>query len=198
MKLLIESTTQPLPSKTPENSVSKLAETLSQYSNRFQIFSIRLNVTRSFDALCAAYLASFFKPWENDVLIRHLAQLAYRGNYKGRWITLQAMLEDGIQSPERFQERFIELRGPNEFYGNLLPRARKLERRLQQKDLLEKNNRPVQRTLRHRGYRDKGSRRLPHEFHGDPPVKPNRDDRRHLVNHPLLDFPGGESQLPSI
>lgn len=37
----------------------------------------------------------------------------------------------------------------------------------------------------HRGYKDKGSLRLPSDFHGIRPYK-DKEDRRHLVQHPLL------------
>jgi hypothetical protein len=44
----------------------------------------------------------------------------------------------------------------------------------------------VRRPVRHRGYRDKGTLRPPHQSVVDPPEKEEKTDRRQNVGHPLL------------
>jgi hypothetical protein len=59
-------------------------------------------------------------------------------------------------------------------------------RRIIEKDLTKPSKHKVRRTQRKRGYTDKGSRRLPHEYHGEPNTSKEREDLRSQINHPIL------------
>lgn len=187
MKFLVE--TSSTPAKVPQNPEVKLAQSLARCSNHAaEVRKIHLNIYNSFEAKVAIYLSTYFKPWETDSLIRHIAQMAYSRNYQGEWKTVQELLETELQTPEQYRKKFFELRSAEEFYGNILRLAQKFvdSRRFYITDEQKEKVHRVKRPQRHRGYRDKGSGRLPHEKHGEPPVKPDREDRRPLVNHPLL------------
>lgn len=193
MKLLF--LTESSSSKKPQrvHSIEELAESLSQYSNRPDIFQVSLNVTNSWMSMAALLITTFYKPWETDGLVKHIANMAYQKNYEGQWKTVQELLETGLQSPEEFQRRFCELRAPEEFFGNLLPAAGRLAKIMLLKNLQQKNNRKVKRKVRHRGYRDKGSLRFSHERHGEAPSrKEHTEDRRSRVAHPLVRLEFGE------
>lgn len=144
------------------------------------------NIGTSWDALCLIYILSHIGSlfWLTDTLLGRIAQKAYLASYEGEWKTVQDFLELNPQTPEEFYEIFLKYRSPEEFFGNLKKRAQRLSLliRFYKRD----PHGPVNRTLRTRGYRDKGTYHPPHESHGEPPEKDERLDRRKLVGHPLL------------
>lgn len=144
------------------------------------------NVGTSWDALCLIYILSHISAqfWITDTLLGRIAQKAYLANYEGEWKTVQDFLELNPQTPEEFYQIFLKYRSPEEFFGNLRKRAKRLSLliRFKKRD----PHGPVARHQRTRGYRDKGTYHPPHEYHGEPPEKDERPDRRKLVGHPLL------------
>lgn len=141
----------------------------------------------SWDALCVLYLMSHLEShyWITDDVHRMMAQKAYLSNYEGEWKVVQEILEQYPQTPKEFYEIFLMFHSPEEFFGNLVPRARRLSSGLDKKK--RDPHGPVQRTVRHRGYRDKGTLRPPHR----PPVIPPSSespklDRRKKIGHPIL------------
>lgn len=163
----------------------EMARTSTRYPQDAPV-QLSVNVTNALDCLVVLLIASYFAPWQTDTLVRSVAQQAYFHNYEGEWFNVQKVLEHEEQSSEAISDKIVEIYGARTYYGNLLPRAEVVLRRIKFKDITKKSNRPIHRGQRIRGYRDKGSRRLPHEFHGDPPIPEQREDRRHLVRHPLL------------
>lgn len=145
-----------------------------------------MNCTSALDSVAALICASFFAPWQTDCLVRSIAQQAFHHNYEGEWVNVQILLENEDQSSKGIMDKACELYGPRAYYGNLVSRCEKLLRRIKFKSLTTENTQPIHKGQRVRGYRDKGSRRLPHEFHGDPPLTEQREDRRNLVRHPLV------------
>jgi hypothetical protein len=166
----------------PYFKMKSQAEPSSAYSDP-PLRSIRINVRGAWDCLCMIYLSLHFRPWETDVVLRTIAQQAYKFEYQDDWQIVQRFLEQRFDSPSDFESNWVRLaeRSLEEFYGNLLYRASKLEKIIKYIDMSKAPQRPVRRPQRKRGYADKGSRRLPHEKHGDPPISPDRDDRRKLV-----------------
>lgn len=143
----------------------------------------------SWDALCVLYLLSHLTTWYwiTDDAHRVLAQKAYIANYEGEWEAVQVFLERYPQTPKEFYNIFLEFRAPEEFFGNLVPRAVKLLNGIRHKK--RDPHGPVKRAQRHRGYRDKGTLRPSHR----PPVIPPTDDRvdrRLNIGHPLLNDDG--------
>lgn len=140
----------------------------------------------SWDALCLIYLLSHVAdlPWFTDDITRRIAQKAYASNYEGGWETVQEVLELNPQTPEQFYEWFLLSRSPEEFFGNLRKRARRLLKLLRFKK--RDPHGPVRKVNRPRGYRDKGTLRPPHRPPVVPPGEGPKSDRRHLVGHPLL------------
>lgn len=134
------------------------------------------------------YLSLHFKEWETDHLVRTIAQKAYQYSYEGEWWTVQRFLEEQFSTPQQFEENWTRISGKptEEFYGNLVPFSARLEKRIDYRDTTKTFPRKVRKPQRKRGYADKGSRRLPHERHGDPPVR-EKEDRRNLIEfNPLL------------
>ena len=182
---------------SPSSSVSKeilrihdskennLAEPSSAQSDP-PLISLRAQFTKPWEALKLIYLSIPYKAWETEVLIRTIAYRAYSNNYNGQWRIVQELLEAELQSTEQFLEIFLKYKSKEEYYGNLLHNIKKYEKYFLLKVTQGTDNRPVKRPQRKRGYADKGSRRLPHEYHGDPPISREREDRRKKVYHPLL------------
>lgn len=144
------------------------------------------SIGSSWDALCLLYILSHVANlfWITDDLHRRIAQKAYQANYEGEWKTVQVILEQNPQTPEEFYQIFLQSHSPEEFFGNLRKRAKRLS--LIMKTKKRDPHGPVAHTQRIRGYRDKGTYHPPHEFHGDPPEKDEKVDLRDRIGHPLL------------
>lgn len=160
-----------------------IAECLSLEPDR--TLGIR-NIGSSWDALCLIYILTHVSSqfWITDDITRRIGQKAYAANYQGEWETVQDLLERNPQTPEEFYNIFILTHSPEEFFGNLKRRARRvcLLIRFMKRD----PHGPVSYSQRTRGYKDKGTYHPPHEFHGEPPEKVERLDRRKMIGHPLL------------
>ena len=163
----------------------KIAELPSLYSDVLKRITISANVLGAKQALSYIYLSLYFEYWETDILIKTIAQKAFSQNYNGEWRTVQDFLETKLQTPEEFEEKYIRLKGPHDFFGNFLPKSLKLRNLLKISDLTKKQKGKIVYPQYHRGYKDKGSLRLPSEFHGERPYK-EKEDRRQKVSHPLL------------
>lgn len=142
--------------------------------------------TSSWDALCILYLVSHLEShyWMTDDIHRRIGQQAYAGNYEGEWKTVQEILEQYCQTPKEFFDIFLKFHSPEEFFGNLVPRARRLTRGIDNKK--RDPHGPVRRTLRHRGFRDKGTLRPSHQRPVVCSLTDNRLDRRKKIKHPLI------------
>lgn len=121
-----------------------------------------------------------------------IANKAFLADYQGEWQTVQDFLQKHPTSPSDFYEEWLNHKSPEEFFGNLRKRAAKLSM-LVKTITMNPLRKPVVYPKRARGYRDKGTLRPPHEFHGDPPVPPPKLDLRHMVGHPLLRGEGKET-----
>lgn len=185
-RLTVEELIQ-LKSRYSENNQ---AEIPSEYPDLPRVVSLRCSVTKASQALGVLFylVNQQVPPWESDVIYRSLGLQAYRCNYNGEWRTVQELLEAEQQTPEEYKQIFLKTHSPEDLYGNYLQKdkMRYFGRLIFAKNLESPDDRPVKRTIRKRGYSDKGSRRLPHEHHGDPPIRPQREDRRNRINHPLL------------
>lgn len=164
-----------------------IAECLSLQPN----MSLRFPQTSSsWDALCVLYLLSHLESryWITDEHHRRIAQQAYVSNYEGEWKTVQEILEQYPQTPKEFYDIFLKFHTPEEFFGNLVRRARRLSRGIGTK--MRDPHGPVSRPQRHRGYRDKGTLRPSHRPAVEPPVESfERLDRRSQAGHPLVRGP---------
>lgn len=167
----------------------KLAELPSLYSDtEYQIF---INYNGSRQALAVLYVLCFFSYWRTDETIRTMSHKCFAYNYEGGWKTVQDYLETKFQTPKEFEQKYISDFGPHDFFGNFLPLSAKLTRNIR---VLQPKSGKVNKPIRRRGYKDKGSRRLPHENHGIPgKEKPlfsvEREDRRNNIRiNPLLEI----------
>lgn len=168
---------------SPESQKACLAETSTLYSDT--PVNLRLEIRKPIEAIAAYYLSLYFAPWQTDVLVRSIAHRAYANCYQGKWELVQKILELELSRPEELEDWYKSY-NPFEFYGCVLPESIIVEKRVRYKDSRKPNNSPVRRPQRRRGYNDKGSRRLPHEDHGDAPTREEREDRRLQVAHPLI------------
>lgn len=169
----------------PREIKRKIAELPSLYSDVDRIINISANISGARSALSFLYISLYFEYWETEVLIRTIAQKAFTHNYNGEWKTVQDFLETELQTPEQFEEKYIELKGPHDFFGNFLPKAARYSKLLKIRNSSEKIRRKVVYPQYHRGYKDKGSLRLPSDFHGIRPYS-DKEDRRKKITHPLL------------
>lgn len=160
-----------------------IAECLSLQPERSLRFP---RTSTSWDALCVLYLLSHIESsyWLTEEHHRRLANQAYRANYEGEWETVQQLLEQYPKTPKEFYEIFLRFHSPEEFFGNIVPRARRLSRVLDSK--LRDPHGPVSRPQRHRGYRDKGTLRPSHQPAVVPPSHDEKVDRRKNCHHPLI------------
>lgn len=163
----------------------KIAELPSLYSDVERTINISSNILGAKQALSLIYISLYFCYWETDLLTKALAQKAYSQNYNGGWRIVQDFLETKLQTPEDFEKKYIELKGPYDFFGNFLPKAGKYAKLLKITDTSKSKQGKVVYPQFHRGYKDKGSLRLPSDFHGIPPYS-EKEDRRTNVYHPLL------------
>jgi hypothetical protein len=136
------------------------------------------------------YLSLYYKYWETDDVVQSLATRAYQFKYDGAWLRLQFFLEQEANTPAELEKCYVDNNLGNEFYGNILPLARKLQLVIveYQDTSKQKPKRVIYPTF-HRGYRDHGSRRLPHEYHGEDQRDGSEEeplDRRKKIFHPLL------------
>lgn len=160
-----------------------IAECLSLEPDRSLSFP---RTSTSWDALCVLYLLSHLEShyWITDEIHRKLAQQAYISNYEGEWENVQFILEQYPQTPKEFYDLFLKFHSPEEFFGNLVRRARRLSKGIRSKQ--RDPHGPVRKVQRHRGYRDKGTLRPPHQPVVDPPLRAEKFDRRTKLGHPLL------------
>lgn len=173
---------------TPEELRAKIAELQSLYSDPNCYYDIRASITSARDCLSLIYLMTYFRFWETESIIKAIAQNAYAKNYEGEWSNVQEFLEYKDLTTEQFEAYYIQRYGAHDFFGNFLKRSVRISRTLKFNDRNKKDTRPVRKPQFRRGYNDKGTLRLPHEYHGERPYSDNtnRIDRRKQVAHPLL------------
>lgn len=169
--------------RKPDTIKENLAKSSTLYSDT--PISLRVEIRKPIEALAAYYLSLWFQPWQTDVLVRSIAYRAYSNCYQGKWEQVQQILELELHDPESFEKWYCK-HNPSEFFGNILPMAEIIEKRVRYKDLRIPDQKTIRKPIRRRGYKDKGSRRLSHEHHGIPPISEERLDRRQKVSHPLL------------
>lgn len=131
-----------------------------------------------------------------EPLRQHIANKAKRYSYQGRWSDVKSYLE--TVKPQVLRESLsflLNIMSLDDFFGNFLPLLKKFWRNIEVK---------VQRTLaswelprvkypkRKRGYDDRGSRSLAHEFHGIstriPYGEPERESIRIIEPRPYRWF----------
>lgn len=175
--------------RTPLDS---LYETMAVTSARYPAtIEFRFNVRTAYDSLSLLLLSSFFsdEPWKTEVIVRTIAQKAFAARYSGKWRQVQEILELENPTPLDVISHLLHHCSTDDLFGNLVPRAKSIWTMLKIRDSVVPDRRPVLRPQFRRGYRDKGSRRLPHELHGEPPSRPPSIDRRHKVHfNPLVDL----------
>lgn len=170
-----------------------LAEPQSPYSATIdQTLVLRMSriTARNSEAILFLLSLKDFQEWQTERIIRHLSFLCYRNNYQGEWSNVQELLETKIHLPREFFEAYKRKHGEDEFFGNLLKEAYLI---LKSRVITKRNyysviedTRRIKRKIRRRGYDDKGTLRLSHQFHGDPPVRDSqREDRRNEVFNSL-------------
>lgn len=159
---------------------------------------LRTNVRSALDAVALLLIISAYsdEPWRTEVICRTIAQRAFAQRYSGKWRLVQEILEQENPTPETVILQILQHMSLDDFFGNLVPRACGLWKQVRFKDMTAKDTRPVVRPQFRRGYRDKGSRRLPHELHGEPPSRPPQTDRRHKVHfNPLVELRPAQDAL---
>jgi hypothetical protein len=173
---------EPDPKDIPIGDENWIAECQSLQPDRY----IDFPVLTAWDSLCLIYLLSHVSSlyWLTDEIHRRIAQKAYQSDYKGEWRTVQEILEQYPQTPEQFYLIFLRYKSPEEFFGNLKKRARRLLYLVRYKRR-EPSSHP-RRTNRPRGYRDKGTLRPSHRPRVMPPEQEPKEDRRKLIGHPLI------------
>lgn len=112
----------------------------------------------------------------------HIARMCYNYNYEGQWTLVQEILEQRTMTPYSIFTTLTENMSREDIYGNLVPLILRLTKLVKLVKVSYDKTRRVKRTQRKRGYDDKGTLRLSHqwlpsEVHLGP--NPIRTDRRH-------------------
>lgn len=117
----------------------------------------------------------------------HLAKMCYNYSYEGDWAKVQEILELRTITPYAVFVKLISWMSREDFYGNFVPLVLRLVRTARIVKISGSINRKVRKTQRKRGYDDKGTLRLPHnwlptDIHLG--ANPQRNDRRTLSYTP--------------
>ena len=162
---------------------SWIAENPSRYS------AMSMNPDRSWlphvrcaqEALLVIFLATYLPPWESWEIINRINSQCYFQRYLGKWEKVEQLLQLTSDSQE-IRSKFIEIMTPDDFFGNFLKLAERFLRENPRSfKPTERDRHKPKRLIRHRGYRDKGSLRPPHESGRNLPEEGiSRDDRNLL------------------
>lgn len=103
-----------------------------------------------------------------ESLRSHLTRMASQYSYEGDWKLVGEILSKSTSLFVKGSwDVVLETMNPNDFFGNLVPLMRNALRALKWRNMytdVTKDKRPYRRPRRKRGYDDKGSRRLPHQW----------------------------------
>lgn len=186
-------------SKTGKVTLLTLYEALAETSTLQSATnnSVRCNFSKASEAWALMILCVAFSPWNTDTIIRSIGQRAYQAKYEGEWERIQQVLEsyDFNDKTENLLDRLTffcrevltKVLSPEEVFGNYIPLAYRMLKVLIRFKRPEQTGKVIRPQFR-RGYRDKGSRRLPHERLPEGPfnyLEP-RIDRRGKILHPFI------------
>lgn len=111
----------------------------------------------------------------------HLAKMAYNYKYEGHWRTVQEILELSTMMPYQITEVLLRKMSPEDYFGNFVPLVKRVTKRIRFVKVYQNNRNRVKRTQRKRGYDDKGTLRLSHQWLPSDVhlgCNPSREDRR--------------------
>jgi len=112
--------------------------------------------------ICYLIVYSREKPYWYSSFTDHLGQLCKKYQYKGKWMLLHKLLK--VQSHKLILYEICTRIPAHEFFGNYYKEIEKVT--LRPLIAFVKKQKPKAKSqARVRGYRDHGSRRLPHEIH---------------------------------
>lgn len=160
-----------------ENMIKFSART-SPCSDIPQEFWITSDVGNSREALAMLFLLDIITPsTQNYCLVEnlrnHIAKLARNNHYSGDWNLVKEFLSNVKPFVHREGIEFcLQNMSESDYYGNFLRTVKRLLFKLKFRQMhtsVESDTRRYKKSQRKRGYDDKGSRRLPHEFHGQRP-----------------------------
>jgi len=101
-------------------------------------------------------------------------------------------LLETYHTPESFLATYLSSNSEDDFFGNLLPSANRYIRWNKMHYKVFKQEGPVRRKVRKRGYDDKGTFRPLHQRGRNlPSMSIDREDRRSFICHPLSKFSDG-------
>lgn len=170
----------------PGIKADRLAETTSLQPESVDELSFNLRTAQ--EAIILLFLCSWYYPWRTEKIHKMISNRCYHEKYQGEWSEVQRLLEAPIDNPQDFYDQYIKRHSPEEFFGNILRSAQRIEKlwkiKKTQRDLFHKERKP--KKVNTRDYKDKGSRRQSHEYHGIPDYPDVEEDRRSLLYHPLL------------
>lgn len=151
-----------------------------------RVINLTFNLRGAYQCLQLIYISTYFPVWETDRLISSIAQKAFRQKYNGKWKTVQDFLETELQTPKHFEEKYLTLRGPHDFFGPFLEGASREIFLVKITDMTVTYKGPVTYPVYRRGYKDKGTLRPKHKSFRNLPGEDEREDRRNRITHPLL------------
>lgn len=151
-----------------------------------RVLRITFNLRGAYQCLQLLYISTYFPYWETDSLISSISEKAFRQNYNGRWQTVQDFLETELQTPKQFEEKYVLLRGPFDFFGPFLEGVSREIFLVKMTDMTVTYKGPVVYPIYRRGYKDKGTLRPLHKSFRNLPGEDIRVDRRNRITHPLL------------
>lgn len=123
-----------------------------------------------------------------------------QNNAEGDWKILEELILLDSQAPGVNLNKIIELKGTNDFFGNILPLMIRMDQHCYYESIFRERRQPkARKSVRRRGYNDKGS--LRDDFQVEPPQKSS--DKYTVGPLPELKpiwyqsvYPGRENKIP--
>lgn len=119
------------------------------------------------DYVAALIVLSVHYDRRNQIMIEPFltkaARAAYYNNYSGKWIVVKELLNCKTYCLNNCLQKLPEFFAPEEFYGNLIPLMKRMNKSIRFRNWHNRPMTPVKRPQRPRGYTDKGTSTPLHE-----------------------------------
>lgn len=140
--------------------------------------------------ICYLIVYSREQPYWYSYFVDTLGQLCKKNKYKGKWMLLHKLLK--VHYYKLIIRELTSRLSGNDIFGNYFKEIEKIVKRPLINFVKLQKPKP-DRAARIRGYRDKGSRKLPHEIHSDCTVSGKNPEQLNLENqykkkHAMLNF----------
>lgn len=148
---------------------SELDERFAELTSSCPDLSLRFSTPdgRSYNYLCYVILIKLYAPLKTEyfksIYFEHVQRTARTNQFSGKWKLIEEILTKPIFTEEKMFYLLRKHFSKEDIFGNLVPALRRCSKAIHIRKF--KDNRPVRKPRRKRGYDDKGSLLLPHQKH---------------------------------